>query len=64
MTPTAAPVSPLQRVIDALKDIIDRQAANPNDPQLQTLLMNVEVDLGKAVKTMIGGGDDANRGTP
>ena len=64
MTPTTAPVpvNPLQNIIDALKDIIARQTANPSDPKLQDLLMNVQVELSKAVKSIIGGGDDANRG--
>ena len=64
MTPTTAPVpvNPLQKIIDDLKEIIDRQVANPGDPQLQDLLMNVQIDLGKAVKSIIGGGDDTNRG--
>ena len=62
MTPTPAPVNPLQKVIDDLKEIIARQTANPSDPQLQDLLMNVQVELSKAVKSIIGGGDDTNRG--
>ena len=62
MTPTPATVNPLQKVIDDLKEIIARQTANPSDPQLQDLLMNVQVALSKAVKSIIGGGDDTNRG--
>ena len=61
MTPTPATVNPLQKVIDDLKEIIARQTANPSDPQLQDLLMNVQVELSKAVKSIIGGGDDTNR---
>ena len=64
MTPTTAPVpvNPLQKIIDDLKEIIARQTANPSDPQLPDLLMNVQIDLGKAVKSITGGGDDTNRG--
>lgn len=64
MTPTTAPVpvNPLQKIIDDLKEIIARQTANPSDPQLQDLLLNVQVDLSKAVKSLVGVGDDANRG--
>ena len=62
MTPTPAPVNPLQKVIDELKEIIARQTANPSDPQLQDLLMNVQVELSKAVKSLVGVGDDLNRG--
>jgi hypothetical protein len=62
MTPTPAPTNPLQKVIDALQDIIDRQTSDPNDPALQDLLMDVQVELSKAVKSLVGVGDDGNRG--
>ena len=62
MTPTPAPTNPLQKVIDDLKDIIDRQTADPNDPALKDLLMDVQVELSKAVKSLVGVADDGNRG--
>lgn len=62
MTPTPVPANPLQKIIDDLNQIIQRQTENPSDPQLQELLMNVQIELSQAVKSIIGGGDDANRG--
>ncbi len=56
------PINPLQKVIDGLKEIIDIQTANPSDPQLQDLLINIQVELSQAVKTITAGGDDTNRG--
>jgi hypothetical protein len=64
MTPVTAPapVNPLQKIIDDLKDIMDRQAADPSDPELGSLLLDVQVELGKAAKALVGVGDDMNRG--
>lgn len=56
------PTNPLQKVIVGLQEIIDLQAANPSDPQLPDLLINIQVELSQAVKTITGGGDDTNRG--
>ncbi len=62
MTPTPAPSHPLEKVIDDLRTIIDRQAANPSDPEIKDLLLAAQVDLAQAAKSLIGVGDDTNRG--
>jgi hypothetical protein len=64
MTPTPAPQpsNPLRKVIDDLEIIIERQTANPSDPGLNDLLLDVQVELSKAVKSIVGVADDTNRG--
>jgi hypothetical protein len=64
MMPSPAPIpsNPLEKIIDDLRTIIDRQAADPGDPELKDLLLDVQVELSKAAKTFVGVGDDTNRG--
>ena len=64
MTPSPAlvPTHPLQKVINDLQKIIHRQTANPSDPALKELLIDVQVELSQAIKSIVGVADDTNRG--